>query len=409
MATMQTKYYICITPFFPTPGSWRGAYLLDQVKAISRNSDYKVVVIKPGTRKAQPHSYIVGGIEVNVIPGLFMPSYFFNGLGCRFNRHALLKQLDALNISPTDIAICHCHTAAFAQYLSAIKRVNPNAKTIIQYHDLDPYQLRLGKLALWWPNLAFRKWNFTRHFHNIDLHLCISERVRYNLLNFPIPYPAECYEPYLKMLHKARHFKAPQNINTYVLYNGVDTNIFTPYEKKSTNSNTFIIGCIANFSQLKDHLTLIKAIEVLIAKLTNPKIKVIFIGSGETQSTCQRYITENNLEQYFEFRREVSHEHLPQFYHSLDLFVLPSYFEGFGCVYTEAAACGIPFIGCKHQGYSEYIPQNEQEDWLVEPHDYHRLAKLIHRQITSPIPQHLAHKLNIDTLIKPFIKKISAS
>ena len=41
--------YIIITPFFPSPKSWRGAYVLDQVKAIQHNADYEVMVFKPGT------------------------------------------------------------------------------------------------------------------------------------------------------------------------------------------------------------------------------------------------------------------------------------------------------------------------------------------------------------------------
>ena len=43
------------------------------------------------------------------------------------------------------------------------------------------------------------------------------------------------------------------------------------------------------------------------------------------------------------------HENLPSFYQSLDLFVLPSYYEAFGCVYAEAYSCGVPFIAVKNQ------------------------------------------------------------
>ena len=43
------KYYLCATPFFPGPDNWRGSYVLDQVKAIARNSNYKVVVLATHT------------------------------------------------------------------------------------------------------------------------------------------------------------------------------------------------------------------------------------------------------------------------------------------------------------------------------------------------------------------------
>lgn len=52
---MHDKIYICITPFFPTPSSFRGPFVYDQVNAIERNSDYQVIVFVPkayGSKKA---------------------------------------------------------------------------------------------------------------------------------------------------------------------------------------------------------------------------------------------------------------------------------------------------------------------------------------------------------------------
>ena len=55
---MKTKkYYICVTPFFPSTDNWRGAYVYDQVKAIMRNSDYEVVVMKPTSWRDQTEAY----------------------------------------------------------------------------------------------------------------------------------------------------------------------------------------------------------------------------------------------------------------------------------------------------------------------------------------------------------------
>ena len=40
--------YLYITPFFPGPDTWRGAYSLDFVRALTRLSDYDVRVVIPG-------------------------------------------------------------------------------------------------------------------------------------------------------------------------------------------------------------------------------------------------------------------------------------------------------------------------------------------------------------------------
>ena len=142
---------------------------------------------------------------------------FFNGMSGGLNGQSLIRRLKAIHIDPDDIAVCHCHTAGFACFATAIKHLNPHVKTVLQYHDLDPFQIRCGKFATWRPNVTYRVKKFTSQFKNIDLHLCISEHTRYNLLNFPTPHPDECYAPYLTALHSAKHLMVPRNINTYVL------------------------------------------------------------------------------------------------------------------------------------------------------------------------------------------------
>lgn len=398
----MSKYYLCITPFFPSPRNWRGAYVLDQVKAIARNSNYELVVFTPCGLFENRNPYVVDGITVHSVPSWFMPSYFFNGFGGEINGRNIIKQIRRLNIDIEDIAVTHCHTAAFACFCSALKGINPNIRTVLQYHDLDPYQVRLGKLAGWWPNITYRFKKFVCHFKNIDLHLCISRRCEYNLKHFPQPHPLEYYEAYKSILKSASHLNTPTGMHTYVLYNGVDTSLF--YKQMGLkNDGVFKIGCVSNFNELKGHMTLIRAVEKLVKEATQSHIVVSFIGSGETKASCMEYIKTHGLESYFVFEPEVSHDMLPAYYNTLDLFVLPSYFEGFGCVYTEAAACGVPFVGCYGQGYSEYIPDSNKDEWLIAPHDYEGLARIINRQIISPTHQALVYPYNIDVLIKSFL------
>ena len=403
----MSKYYLCITPFFPSPDSWRGAYVFDQVKAIQQNSEYEVIVFVTQGVTTKHSTYVIDGMTVHRLPSWFMPSYFFNGLGHCINGYILLNILDNLKIDLRDIAVAHAHTASLACYLSALKSKNRQIKTVIQYHDLDPVQIRLGKFAKWRPNIVFRVKNFTNQFKNIDLHLCISEKTLYNLKHFPFPHPQEAFKPYIESLEAARGLEIPRNIKSYVLYNGVDVTKLRAIDGLK-DGDCFKIGCVSNFQDLKDHITLIKAVEeIVLNHSVGKKIKVSFIGSGPTKEYCKQYINSYNLDSYFIFEEEMRHEKLPSYFNSLDLFVLPSYFEGFGCVYTEAAACGVPFVGCLNQGYSEYISDEDKHLWLIEPHDYIKLADIIKRQIDSPIDQHLIHKFDINILMRQYIEFLS--
>ena len=115
----------------------------------------------------------------------------------------------------------------------------------------------------------------------------------------------------------------------------------------------------------------------------------------------------HGLYQYVEWPKEVTHDKLPDYYHSLDLFVLPSYFEGFGCVFTEAAACGGPFMGCVNQGYSEYIPEEEKNKWLIEPGNFVQLAKNIEAYMKYGYHQKLCKSYVIDELIQGYLSYIA--
>jgi teichuronic acid biosynthesis glycosyltransferase TuaC len=46
------------------------------------------------------------------------------------------------------------------------------------------------------------------------------------------------------------------------------------------------------------------------------------------------------------------------------LFVLPSRYEGLGCVYLEAMACAKPVIACRGQGIDEII-EHGSNGWLI--------------------------------------------
>lgn len=403
----NNHYYIIVTPFFPDPDHWQGPFVLDQVKAIERTGKFNVIVLKACQFWHKEASYTYDGIKVYPIPSLFMPSYIFNGFGGAINGRNLIKELTRLEIELSEISVIHVHTAAYACYATALKKANSSIKTIIQYHDPDPYQIRLGKFAQWRPNAIYRAKKLISQFEYLDLHLCISQKVEYNLTHFPHPHPDECYDSYKNILQVVKDIPTPQNLNTYVLYNGVDTSQFYPQDGLK-NPSIFKIGCVANFLDWKDQMTLIKAIELIVKDRHRNDIQVSFVGSGFTKHNCQKYINESGLEKYFIFEKEVHHKSLAEYYNTLDLFVLPSYFEGFGCVFTEAAACGVPFIGCINQGYSELIPPTDKEKWLIQPHNYEQLAKLIERQYLERNTQVLNKTYDIDILVPEFLEKLAS-
>lgn len=422
--------YICVTPFFPTPSAWQGAYVLDQVKAIQRNSEYEVVVFRTLPLGSKPYTYEVDGVTVHSIASLLMPSYILNGATEGIVGRMFVRTLKRMGIDPMRVAYVHCHTTSHSAFGFGVKRVNPNAKVLVQFHDLDPLTLRNGKWADNRWNRRYRARKSISALNRADLLICISEPVKDVLLSFPEPRKAETYESALRMYSDVKGMPSVTPKAVYVLNNGVDVSLFNPSTELRTgsnqNENLFRIGCIANFQELKDHITLVKAFEILVKK-GYTDMRLSLLGSGGTRSDIETYLKDNGLMQYIEWPSEVTHDKLPEYYRSLDLFVLPSIFEGFGCVYTEAYACGVPFMGVYDQGAAVCIAPEERDKWLIQPHDHEQLAKLIERYYEGSrssdssngssgsmatacsrgaSSQKLCKEYDIDKLIKDYIRYI---
>ena len=65
------------------------------------------------------------------------------------------------------------------------------------------------------------------------------------------------------------------------------------------------------------------------------------------------------------------------FYNSIDLFVLPSYYEALGCVYLESWATNTPFIGIEGQGISELISRSDRKTLLAKVQSTQSLTEKI--------------------------------
>ena len=126
------------------------------------------------------------------------------------------------------------------------------------------------------------------------------------------------------------------------------------------------------------HLS-IKALVKIKQKIPNIKLKLI--GLKESQSYFDellKIIKENNLSENVEFKSGLSDEDLKQEYNSADLFLMPSInmndnLEGFGLVYLEANAFGLPCIGSKQSGAVDAILDGET-GYLVEAGDTDDIA-----------------------------------
>ncbi len=391
--------YVVITPFFPASDSWRGAYCYDLAKALQKTGRYDVRVFVPGTGP----DYDYQGVHVRRFPVKALPSAVFPFLFARYNVQSFLQKLKSEGIAPADVAVCHGHTAFLGIYPLALKRLNPKCLTLLHHHDLASFGLNLGRLRHFWPHKVVNFFLLRRMHERMDAHVFLSRKAETSFRAVPDA-SWSAYEDYRKQMWGLGFFRSPRIRHALVLHNGVDCRQFTP-EGRAGHSE-FVIGCIANFGELKDHHSLLEALNRIRNQLGDWRLRLI--GSGPTLADCKSYVTEHGQQNRVSFETEVDHTQLPDFYRSFDLFVLPSYFEGFGCVFTEAWACGTPFITCEGQGMDDLILPEERHLWLCRPMNSADLAeKILHYYKNRP-GQHMAGPIDIDVLVPRFVEQVEA-
>ncbi len=156
----------------------------------------------------------------------------------------------------------------------------------------------------------------------------------------------------LKVAIKANHLIAVSNLTKKdlvrilkvpetkisVIHEGVDGKKYYPLEKK--RKKLFTIGYLGGFGKRKNIDYILK-----VAKEFENNKKILFkiAGKGPELDRLLRLKKKMNLKNV-EFAGFVPDEELNNFYNSLDLFLFPSHYEGFGLPVTEAMACGIPVM-----------------------------------------------------------------
>jgi glycosyltransferase involved in cell wall biosynthesis len=167
-----------------------------------------------------------------------------------------------------------------------------------------------------------------------------------------------------------------------IIYNGIDINQVREMSKETLDTpsayhgKTIMTSCRLNAQ--KDFVTLLKAFREIRG---NIEARLIIIGDGELRdeiiSTAKSLEIEKDVT-ITGFQRNPF-----AFMKTADVFVLSSFFEGFGNVIVEAMALGIPVVATDCPSGPAEIIQNGVNGLLVPVMDYHRMAEAILSVLTD--------------------------
>jgi glycosyltransferase involved in cell wall biosynthesis len=153
---------------------------------------------------------------------------------------------------------------------------------------------------------------------------------------------------------------------TMVVYNGVDPTLFTP----GSDAALPVILTVGNMIPTKGHEPMVRALAAVAPDF--PELTWEVIGEGPELNRIRALAEQLGVINIIRFRGRQNRAEVAEACRRCTVFVLPSYYEGLGCVYLEAMASGKVAIGCVGQGIDEVIRHGEN-GWLVPPNGLEEL------------------------------------
>lgn len=175
------------------------------------------------------------------------------------------------------------------------------------------------------------------------------------------------------------------------IQNGVDIEAFgsgnekTELRKKlGITDNEKIIGIVANFKKIKNHIFLLRAFNELVKECKN--VKLLLIGQGfdgdpaNSEHEIQNFISEKRLTKNIlglSYRSDI-----PELLSIMDIFCLTSLKEGLPLSLIEAMAAGLPVVGTDVEGIRDVIIPHKN-GYLAEVGDVPGLKGLLQTLIEN--------------------------
>jgi glycosyltransferase involved in cell wall biosynthesis len=232
-------------------------------------------------------------------------------------------------------------------------------------HDIIQSQGFISAITACLANLFFRK------PHVLTVHGVLEDRLLQGLrghlkrlvTNWAICSVDVVYavsEDILAHVQKQVPCLARSKVKQVAIMNGIDPNIFleprAPGEFRRRNdlgSDLFLFGFLGRFMPQKGFDRIIEAL-VHLEKISVPcEYCLLAIGSGDYQSHYESLAKEKGVFHrivFLPFQQDVS-----SIYHDLDAVVMPSRWEAFGLLASEALVSGVPLITSDCLGLREVV------------------------------------------------------
>jgi glycosyltransferase involved in cell wall biosynthesis len=178
---------------------------------------------------------------------------------------------------------------------------------------------------------------------------------------------------------------APRHTPVTVIPYGVDLQRFAPEtsppqsHSPSAMDDQVVIGTVSRLSVEKGVRYLIEAFGALHTRL-GERVRLRIAGEGPERRRIEALVRRLHLEAAVELLGEIEHDAVPAFLRGLDIFVMPSIYEGFGVAAVEASATGLPVVASNVHGIPDVV-RDGKTGILVPAEDVPALVQALDKLI----------------------------
>lgn len=153
-------------------------------------------------------------------------------------------------------------------------------------------------------------------------------------------------------------------------------------QASGTSGETPLILSVGQLVPRKGHDTLIRA----LARLRDHAWRAVIVGGAtdpDHAAELHELTKELGLTDRVEFAGSVAPDDLGHLYATAQIFALATHYEGYGMVFAEALAHGLPIVACAGGAVAETVPGDA--GLLTDPGNVEGVAHAVGRLIGDPI------------------------
>jgi teichuronic acid biosynthesis glycosyltransferase TuaC len=373
-AETMPLHVLTLTPFFPSQENEVGGCFvnepLDALTMLGVTST--VIAVAPIHHRRQHPNPVAPAkwVRYPQVPGTI-------GLSSagRFLYARLFREVAHLHAA-RPIDVIHAHAALPCGQAASLLAQRLHIPYVITVHGLDVFNtcFLAGAPAEWRMRATIAA------YKRASMVICVSRKVQ-------------------KILQDGTR----DRIRSTVVYNGTDTELFSP----ATSSHRSILPApfspemlsseipspdmsgqprqeiliVGNLNASKGQELVLRAIHRTAAAF--PYLQCRIVGEGADRTRLQALARDLGIGQRVSFLGRQSRAAVADAMRRCSVFVLPSNNEGFGCVYLEAMASAKLVIACRGQGIEEIV-EHQKNGWLISPNSLDELEQALLTLLRSP-------------------------